>query len=162
MATSDDPTTFIDSSPSELDEDCGFVQSLNMDIECADGLMCADVSLDDDTWTTICIYQTPTEYDGVGMDKSGNLAGYWFLNEDTTEFDGTFVARVGSNTGKWRYDAGTTLTGTWYDDDGMREGTWMATLDDPFTFIDTTPEPKQVGELCNSQDECDMGLLCRD
>ena len=113
MATSDEPTTFIDSSPAELDEDCGFVQSLNIAIECADGLMCGEVSLGDGLYAEICMYETPTEYDGVGMDKSGNIAGYWFLNEDTTEFDGTFVARVGSNTGKWRYDAGTTLTGTW-------------------------------------------------
>jgi hypothetical protein len=83
MATSDDPFTFIDSSPADLDEDCGFVQSLNTAIECADGLMCAEVSLGEPgMYAEICIYQTPTDYDGVGMDKSGNVAGYWFLNED--------------------------------------------------------------------------------
>ena len=162
MATEDDPFTFYDSSPAELNEDCGFVQSLNRAFECAEGLECAEVSLGEPgLYTEICINQTPTDYDGVGMDKSGNIAGYWFLNEDRTEFDGTFVSRVGSGTGKWRYDAGTTLTGTWYDDDGT-QGTWIAYEDEPFTFIDSTPEPKAVGELCNAQDECEEGLLCRD
>ena len=71
--------------------------------------MCSEIVHEDGSYEMFCMNEAPTTYDGVGMDKSGNIRGYWFLNEDRTVSDGTYVSRVGSSTGKWSYDEGTTL-----------------------------------------------------
>jgi hypothetical protein len=128
--------------------------------------MCSEILHEDGSYEMFCMNETPTTFDGVGMDKSGNIRGYWFINEDRTESDGTYVSRVGSSTGKWSYDEGTTLSGTWQDDDGTSEGTWAATEYDPTTFVDSTPA--QLDEHCgynayiNRDVECASGFVCGD
>ena len=96
----------------------------------------------------------PTDYDGVGMDKEGNVVGYWFIDGTEPDNDGWYVDLDGTPRGTWSYDEGTTLSGTWTHSDGSESGTWMASEDDPTTFIDSTPE-----EVCSDQD---LGLVGSD
>ena len=72
--------------------------------------------------------------------------------------------------GSFNYTADSNqLAGTWRHDDWSSGGTWYATLEDPTTFIDNTPEPPVSGEneACDYWDEtswsyvqCEEGLMC--
>ena len=106
------------------------------------------------------------------MDKFGNVVGYWFRDETRTDADGYYASDISDTTGTWNYTAGTTLSGTWRNDDGSGEGTWMSTIDNPYNFIDSTPEPlANEGEQCGritgwlpevqQEVECVSGLICR-
>ena len=72
--------------------------------------------------------------------------------------------------GSFNYTAGSNqLAGTWRHDDWTSGGTWYATAEDPYTFIDNTPEPPVSGEneACDYWNEasfsyvqCQEGLMC--
>ena len=84
--------------------------------ECADPLICKDVmTSDSSSYEMLCAqpFETPTDYDGLGMARNGTVVGYWYLNEDRTESDGHYISHDGETTGKWWYDDGTDLSGTW-------------------------------------------------
>ena len=113
--------------------------------------------------------EVPTGYNGIGIGKEGNVAGYWFI-EETPIQDGYFVGHDNVRIGSFNYTDGMNqLAGTWMNDDGSSRGTWYATAEDPTTFIDSTPEPPVSGEneACDYWDEaswsyvqCTEGLIC--
>ena len=84
-------------------------------------------------------YEAPTDYDGVGMDSSGQISGYWYLPTIDGE-EGTWVGQYGYETGFWSFDTDSDQTGVWRNADGSDEGTFMKDPNDSNVFIDTTPE----------------------
>ena len=68
--------------------------------------------------------EVPTGYNGIGIGKEGNVAGYWFI-EETPQQDGYFVNHYNVRIGSFNYTAGSNqLAGTWMNDDGSSRGTW--------------------------------------
>jgi hypothetical protein len=144
-------------------------ESCSSNEDCEEGLLCRDQEIAG-SWVPVCVvFEAPTDYDGRGMDKDGETAGYWYLPASDAA-EGTYIGQYGRNTGFWSFDTDSDQTGVWRDAEGTEEGTFMRDPNNSDIFIDTTPEDEYVattaGEDCGYSDslgywvECADGLYC--